>query len=92
MTMHVEFERMYDDRDEWIAYVVDGPRRRITDVVIQGDPRGLSDDDVVTFRSWTGRETMRLGDLNKALLRPEARLTPEPIEVQIALLGLGPGK
>ena len=90
--MHVEFERMYDDRDEWIAYVVGGPRRCITDVVIQGDPRGLSDGDNVTFRSWTGRETMRLGDLNKALLRPEARLTPDPIEDQIAALGLGPGK
>ena len=90
--MHVEFERMYDDRDEWIAYVVDGTRRVICNAIIQGDPRDLPDDAVVTFRSWIGRETMRLGDLNKALLRPEARLTPEPIEVQIALLGLGPGK
>lgn len=91
MTMHVEFERMYDDRDEWIAFVVGGHHRRITDVVIQGDPSELSDGDAVTFRCWTGRETMRLGDLKKALLRPEARLTPDPIEDQIAALGLDGG-
>ena len=90
--MHVEFERMYDDRDEWIAYVVDATRRVICDAIIQGDPRDLPDDAVVTFRSWTGRETMRLGDLKAEYMRPEARLTPDPIEVQIALLGLGPGK
>jgi hypothetical protein len=43
----------------------------------------------VTFRSWTGRETMRLGDLKAEYMRPEARLTPDPIEDQIAALGLG---
>jgi hypothetical protein len=92
VTLHLEFERMYDDRDEWVTYVVGGPRRCLGDAIIQGDPRGLSDDDVVTFRSLIGRRTMRLGDLKRDLLRPEAKLAPEGIEDHIELLGLGGGR
>jgi hypothetical protein len=92
VTLRLEFERMYDDRDEWIAYIVGGLRRGNTDVIVQGDPRDRSDDDNVSFRCWTGRETMRLGDLKRVLLRPEARLAPESIENHITLLGLGAGE
>ena len=86
MTLRLEFERMYDDRDEWIVYIAGGLRRGNTDVIVQGDPRDLSDDDVVTFRCSTGRETMRLGDLKRDLLRPEAKLPPESVEDHIELL------